>query len=313
MITNPIIPIFLMIIICIFLIVLVIINKKHIITRLLIIILLFVINLRPMKINTETESFNTNLDVLFVVDTTISMDALDMNGTRLNRAISDIKTIMSELSGSNFALITFGNNVTIVSPFTFDTKRIETAISNLETADLLYANGTAVDKVIDQMELLVSSSSERENVSTVVFFITDGEFNKTEDLSGFKKFGNLISSGAVVGYGTKEGGKIKLNTKGKDYYKSRVDEDGYLLDMDTYPYKPAVSKLDENNLRTLADNLSIEYVQANNINKIVNNVKKGVKYNTTSKTIGGDDYYFYFSFLLIPLFLYEIVIYRREL
>ena len=96
--TNPIIPIFMMIVISIFLLVIVIINKKHLVTRILIIILLFIINLRPMELTSEVETFNTNLDILFVVDTTISMDAEDIKDTRLTRAANDIKYIMKELA-----------------------------------------------------------------------------------------------------------------------------------------------------------------------------------------------------------------------
>ena len=50
-----------------------------------------------------------------------------------------------------------------------------------------------------------------------------------------------------------------------------------------------------------------------NINSKLKEIKNGINYNTTSKTVGGKDYYYFISFFLIPLFLYELVIYRREL
>ncbi len=315
MMTNPIIPITIMILITIFLITIVIINKKHLVTRIIIIILLFIINLRPMTINYEKETFNTNLDILFVVDTTVSMDAVDMNGTRLARVISDIKYIMDEFVGSNFALITFNNTPVIISPFTFDTKRIETAVNNLETGDILYANGTSIDKPVEAINMLLSNASKREN-EVILFYITDGEFNKNDDMSPYNEIGKLISSGAVLGYGTKEGGKIKLNLKNKSYYSYRVDSEGYLLDRQKYPYVPAISKLGEDNLKKLSSILSIDYINMkdrNNINSKISDIKNGIKYNNNSKTNGGDDTYFYLSFFLIPLFLYEFVIYRREL
>lgn len=316
MITNPIIPIFIMIIISFFLLVIVIINKKHLLTRILIIILLFIVNLRPMELTSEVETFNTNLDILFVVDTTISMDAEDIKETRLTRAIDDIKYIMKELPGSNYALITFNRLANIVSPFTFDAKMIETAADNLQTEDILYATGTVIDNIVEPMELLISSSSKREMSNTIIFLITDGEFNKNDDMSGFSSLSKYISSGAVLGYGTKEGGRIKLNPDTNSYYTSRVDEEGYLLDKDTYPYKQVLSKLDENNLNKLANNLGITYINMSNrsnINSKLKEIKNGINYNTTSKTVGGKDYYYFISFFLIPLFLYELVIYRREL
>ena len=316
MITNPIIPIFIMIIISLFLLVIVIINKKHLLTRILIIILLFIVNLRPMELTSEVETFNTNLDILFVVDTTISMDAEDIKETRLTRAIDDIKYIMKELPGSKYALITFNRLANIISPFTFDAKMIETAADNLQTEDILYATGTVIDNIVEPMELLISSSSKREMSNTIILLITDGEFNKNDDMSGFSSLSKYISSGAVLGYGTKEGGRIKLNPDTNSYYTSRVDDDGYLLDKDTYPYKQVLSKLDENNLNKLANNLGITYINMSNqsnINSKLKEIKNGINYNTTSKTVGGKDYYYFISFFLIPLFLYELVIYRREL
>ncbi len=316
MILNPILPIIVMIIISLFLIVIVLINKKHIVTRLLIIILLFVINLRPMKQTSEVESFNTNLDILFVVDTTLSMDAVDIGETRLIQAGKDINYIMKELAGSNYALITFNHLVTIVSPFTFDSKMIETGVNNLTTEDVLYAKGTSIDNVVDSMELLLRSSSSRASSKIIVFIITDGEFNKSDDVSKFKDLAKYVSSGAVLGYGTTQGGKIKMNEKSKEYSKYRADEEGFLLDRDTYPYKPAISKLDENNLSKLADALSISYINMNktsNIDKKLKEIKNGIDYNIVNKATGGEDYYYYLSFFLIPLFLYELVIYRREL
>lgn len=313
---NPIIPIIIMAIISIFLLVIVIINKKHLVTRILIIILLFVINLRPMELTSEVETFNTNLDILFVVDTTISMDAEDIKDTRLLKAGSDIKYIMKELPGSNYALITFNRLANIISPFTFDAKMIETAVDNLQTEDILYATGTVINNVVEPMELLITSSSKRETSNTIVFFITDGEFNKNDDMSGFNELSKYISSGAVLGYGTKEGGRIKLNPDSNSYYTTRVDEEGYLLDKDTYPYKQAISKLDENNLNKLANNLGISYINmsnTSNINSKIKEIKSGINYNTTSKTVGGKDYYYFISIFLIPLFLYELIIYRREL
>ena len=313
---NPIIPVVLMILITGFLVTIVVLNKKNMVIRLIIIALLFITNLRPMKLSQKIEVYSTNLDILFVIDTTVSMDTVDMNGTRLSRVKSDINYIMNEFTGSNFALITFNNVSTIISPFTFDTKRIETAINNLETGDILYANGTNLDEPVESMKMLLETSSKREN-KTILFFISDGEFNKNADFSLYKSISHLISNGAVLGYGTKTGGKIRLNLKNKDYYSYRVDNDGYLLDRKKYPYVPAISKMDENNLKKLSQTLSVNYINMNNrnnINQTISNIKNGLTYNiNNSEASGGEDLYYYVSFILIPLFLYELVIYRREL
>ena len=72
----PIIPIWIMLIICISLIIYIIIKKRDLL-QILIIILLFVINLRIMIPSNNSKTIKNDLDILFVIDNTISMNTLD--------------------------------------------------------------------------------------------------------------------------------------------------------------------------------------------------------------------------------------------
>ena len=98
MIVNPIIPIWLMAIICVILIIVVLYKnvfkdknsntKRKVIKydkinkylKIAIIVVLFFINLRPMIPNGETTQINSDLRILFVIDTSVSMRALDYDG-----------------------------------------------------------------------------------------------------------------------------------------------------------------------------------------------------------------------------------------
>ena len=73
MITNPIIPVWLMGILCVFFLCLKRKGKFNYIRQILIVVLLFVINLRIMISDGEAETVMAGADVLFVVDNTISM------------------------------------------------------------------------------------------------------------------------------------------------------------------------------------------------------------------------------------------------
>ena len=313
---RPIIPLIVMIIITLILIIIVIINRKHIVSRLLIIILLFLVNIRPVKLNSKQDSFRTNLDILFVVDTTMSMGAIDVLNTRMEQVIKDINMIMNKFSGSNFALITFGNTASIISPFTFDNKAIVTAVNNLKPGQLMYASGTSIDKPVELMKTLLETSFQRDNNQTIVFFITDGEFNKSDDISGYKNLAQYINNGMVIGYGTTAGGKIIANTEGYSYKTISVNDEGYLLDIDKYPYELVISKLDENNLSNLASNMNIEYINYSNVSNINNKldeIKNGIKYEVVDTETGTTDYYYMFSIPLLGLLIYEFINYRREL
>ena len=120
----------------------------------------------------------------------------------------------------------------------------------------------------------------------------------------------------VLGYGTTTGGKMKPSNNSYTFSTYRIDEEGYLMDTDKYPYKQAISKINENNLSQLAKNMNIEYINASNTSKLnskINEIKKGIKYNEVTKTTGGTDYYYLFSIPLLGLFIYELINYRRDL
>ena len=313
---RPIVPLIIMAIIVLFLTIITIINKKHLVVRILMIALLFLVNIRPVKLNSKQETYRTDLDILFVVDTTMSMGAIDISNTRMEKAIKDMNRIMNKFAGSNFALITFGKVATIISPFTFDNKKIVTAINNLKPGQIIYAQGTSIDQPLETMKLLLETSSERENNQTVLIFITDGEFNKNNDISGYRNLSQYISNGIVIGYGTTQGGKIKANTDGLGYQTSRVNEEGFVVDTSKYPYEPAISKLDETNLTNLANTLNIQYINASDTNKLdnkLNDIQSGIVYHEVDSESGKEDYYYLFSIPLLGLFIYEFIIYRREL
>ena len=108
MIINPIIPIWLMAIICI---VLLIFKRKGwmgYIRQILIILLLFAINMRVMVKDVEVPVLLPKVDVLFVVDNSISMLAEDYglsNGRRLDAVKKDCEYIMEKLPVASSARI----------------------------------------------------------------------------------------------------------------------------------------------------------------------------------------------------------------
>ena len=60
----------------------------------------------------------------------------------------------------------------------------------------------------------------------------------------------------MLGYGTKEGGTMTI----RDAYS---DEDTIIEDYSDWPTKPAVSVIDENNLKAIAKDLGVEYKNMN--------------------------------------------------
>lgn len=312
MIINPIIPVWIMILflpcfwICRSL------DKKKFIRQIFIVILIFLINLRPMFRIGTSEVMTNELDVLFVIDTTISMVAEDYNGndTRLSAVKRDCRYIMEQLHGSKFSIVTFDDTSKIMVPFTMDSNLIGETIDILNVSNYVYAKGTSLNKPISNMESVFMASEKHSNRARVVFFISDGEITNEDsiDEDGYSDLKKYISDGAVLGYGTDVGGYMYV----KDLYE---DSFTYVEDRTSYPYKKAVSRIDEDNLKTISDSLGIDYVymdNQSNIDKKLNEIKDGVNYKASKVDLSSyEDIYYIFVIPLVGLLGYEFVIFRR--
>lgn len=307
----PIIPLWLIIPICIFLLVFVIIYSRRLklVIRILIIILAFIINLRIQTPNGEVLVLKNNLDVIFVVDTSLSMDAIDYNGEkRLDVLKRDLLYIIDEIPGASYSVIAFDNISSIKVPLTRDSNSIKVSIKTLKTPDSLYAMGSTITIFKDDLKKILDSSVKKEGKKRIVFIITDGENTTEEKMVSLEDLKEYVDGGAVLGYGTKEGGLILVETySGSGKYE-------YLKDKSSYPYVDARSMIDEDNLNKVAKELGIEYIhmsKQDNVKNKLRAINSMSSYDDEDKELAFQDTYFYLSPLLIILFCVELWIDRR--
>ena len=295
----PIIPIWIMLIICISLIIYIILFNKKNINQIIIIVLLFIINLRLMIPSNNSIILSNNLDVLFVIDNTISMNAEDYDGnkTRLSAVKKDCNYIIKKLNGARFSLITFNNKAKVVTPFTKDYNITTEAIDIITPIEELYAKGSSLNTPYDEIINSLKSSEKKDNRIRILFFISDGEITDESTLKSFKEIAKYINNGAVLGYGTTKGGYMKTKSKWSD-------NEEYIIDESNYKYEKAISKIDEKNLKNIADDIKIDYIhmeKQSNINNKLSEIEKTVKNGIASsdKSTYEDTYYY----LLIPLLI----------
>ena len=315
MVTKPVIPILIagIILSMLFLGYLLITLKKKaevkekvfgIIRVLLVLLLIFLINMRIMEKRYDVNVETKNIDVLFVVDTTISMWANDYEGnkTRMSGVIKTAELIMEELHGSSFALIRFDNKSQILAPFTQDRISVGDAFETIKAPDRWYAKGSSMNTAYQDMETLLVSSNNKDEKTTVLFFISDGEITDDSELMSFAEFEKLVDGGAVLGFGTASGGKMK------DSYGD------YIFDYENA--EDAVSKIDEGNLRKIASEMDIKYIHVDNPGKVENLIKT-IKTGTTT-SIGRadavlyDDTYYYYVIPLAALLMLEAFMIIRK-
>ena len=316
MITKPIVPVFIVLpalLIMLGVYVWVIIRKQNklpykilgIARILIILVLVFLINLRIMDKEYNAEIEMKNLDVLFVVDSTISMWAQDYDGDepRMDGVLKDTEYIIDELSGSNFGLVTFDHRGQILAPFTQDHETVKDAFSTIKTPDVNYAKGTSLNVSKKEMQELLESSNKKDERLTILFFISDGEITDGSELESFADLEPLVDAGAVLGYGTDGGGEMVYDDWGS-----------YVRDPETNQH--AISKIDEDNLKKIAEDLDIDYIHMDdmsNIRYLIESIKSGSSLTIEkSDSVTYKDTYFYYAIPLAIMLLLELVLFIRR-
>jgi Ca-activated chloride channel family protein len=221
------------------------------------VVLVLLIALRPGVPGDGGIEATTDVDVFFVVDTTTSIVAEDWNGSspRLDGVRGDVADLVEAYPGATFALLTFDSSAVLRVPLTSDATAIANAAEVLAPEITTYSAGSSISQAND----LLSSTLQRANDadpdrSRIVYYFGDGEQTSPAPIESFDESASLVSAGFVFGYGTEAGGPMRVQT---GYYDDDKTDDGYVTDDSG---SSALSVIDEQNLRTVADELGVEYV-----------------------------------------------------
>ena len=195
----------------------------------------------------------TDLDVLVVVDRTRSMAALDYQGRpRIDGAKQDLTALSDALPGARFALLTYGGDAALELPFTSDTSTFATAVDTLRLEGPFDGTGSQDDRPLTAMQSVLERADEQHpGRRQIVVFVSDGEETGGHaDLSAYGDLEDLVDGGIVLGYGTADGAKMPAAD-------DLSTDDGYIYDQETG--EDAISRIDETNLKEIADGLGIDY------------------------------------------------------
>ena len=310
MIINPIINLWIMIPLAMIAIYYIFVNYLGLkrVLRITLIVLLFIVNLRIMIPNVKTTSYSSNLDIIFVVDSTISMKAEDVAPSRLEQIKKDINYIMDKTAGASYAVINFDNNSYIRMIMTKDADGIAAAVDSITVVDEFYAKGTKVTMFKNKLEELLKREEKHPDNKVAVYIFTDGENTsgkQEEDLKELKKY---IDGGAILGYGTNNGVGIKVeNYNGEIEYLYYYDE--------RYRKIKAITKIDESNMKNISKDLGIEYIHMTSTNKVDSSINNIIKQKTNTKNdnekYSYKDTYFFLTPLIGIILFIELYDYRR--
>ncbi|WP_127130014.1 VWA domain-containing protein [Georgenia sp. SYP-B2076] len=224
-----------------------------------------VIGLAP-AVPAETRRVETNAEVYFVVDRTGSMAAEDYDGARprLEGVRHDLVAVMEALPGARYSVIGFDSQATRQLPLTTDARAVRTWAETLRQEITWYSAGSSIDRPIGALTDALRGAAQRNPADVrLVFFLSDGENTQgdapssTPDAADLAQLVPLVDGGAVLGYGTTAGGHMRTYD-GTDDTGAGTNAP-YITDESQPGSPPAVSRIDETNLRRLASQLGLAY------------------------------------------------------
>ncbi len=210
--------------------------------------------LRPGIPGGAVETLATDVDVVLVVDTTASIVAEDWDGDRprLDGVRADIERVVAEYPGARFALITFDAEASVRVPLTTDATALMTSLAVLRPEPTANSRGSSVGIAAALLErTLDSAASVSPDRARMVFYFGDGEQTAATQPESFAGSAGQLSGGAVLGYGTSEGGPMRQTSAGTDGPGDYIQYDG----------ERALSVIDPDNLTRIAEQLGVEYRQ----------------------------------------------------
>ncbi len=232
---------------------------------------LVVFSLAGPSVKEPSEQKSSNVEIVFAVDRTGSMAAEDGPGgaPRFDAVRDDVETIVKETGGSRYAVLTWDSTSRIELPFTTDSSAVLSFAETLHQEVTAYSKGSSLDRPVSELvDLLESARTQRpENIRYLVL-LTDGEPSgegaNQQGVSAFESVQPLIDGGGVVGYGTEDGGVMRIYQPGQGWDPETPPSE-YMTDPSAAPGGPvndrgeslAVSRIDLASLEELSDVLAI--------------------------------------------------------
>lgn len=198
----------------------------------------------------------SNVDVLLVVDRTGSMAAQDWNGDqpRLDGVRADIATLVEALPGVRWSVLAWDSQAVRTLPFTSDAHALTSWTASLRQEITAYSGGSQIDRPLEKLtEVIADEAERRPQALQYVVILSDGESTLDGPTTSFRGLRDHVAGGAVLGYGTNTGGQMRS-------YNGAVDPDPDAPWITDDAGAPAVSRIDEQVLTAVADQLGVPYL-----------------------------------------------------
>jgi len=268
------------------------------ILRALFFALMLISFLGPSFGDSKKEIKSVGKDIMICVDLSKSMDAFDVQPSRLEKIKFELKKVIEAFSSDRIGVIIFSSEAFMQCPLTYDQNALDLFIETMNTS-LVPASGTdfgpplkmALDKLKDQ------EGSRTNQKSKVIILISDGEdFGEDTDKvardvenDGIKLF--------TLGIGTERGSQINA---GRGY---KMDQQGNTV----------VSKLNSISLKKLANQTSGQYFEindySNDVSRLISTISKIEGETREARLVDvSANRYFYFLAAALVLLMIDVLL-----
>ena len=230
-------------------------------------------------------------DIMIAIDLSESMNANDIQPSRLEKIKFELKKIIDEFNSDRIGIIMFSNEAYIQCPLTYDKNALNLFIETLNTG-LVPNSGTDFGPPLDlSLDKLLADKIQENDKSKIIILISDGEDFGENTYEIVDKIKESSIKLFTVGIGTAQGTRITLRN---GLFKK--DKDG----------KEVITKLNSTSLKKIANETKGKYFeisnQRNQINGMIYEIKEIKGDLIDSKSIDvTKNKYFYFLFVALML------------
>lgn len=246
--------------------------------------------LGPSFGETQKEIKSVGKDIFIAVDLSQSMDAFDIQPTRLEKIKFELKEIVEKFSSDRIGLIIFSNEAYIQCPLTFDKSALNLFIETLSTR-LVPNTGTdfappleiALEKITDEKHSMTRQKSK------IIILISDGEDFGTNTAEVAAKIEEEGIKLFTLGIGTAKGSKL-------------MDRRGFKRDKHG---KDVITKLNPTSLKKLAATTNGKYFEINasrnDVDKLINTIGdiEGEVRDSKKMDVSSNKYYYFLALALL--------------
>ena len=235
-------------------------------------------------------------DIMISVDLSESMNANDIQPSRLEKIKFEMKKIIDEFSSDRIGIVMFSSEAFVQCPMTYDKNALNLFTETLNTG-LVPNSGTDFGPALELSlsKLSNDESKAQDSKSKVIILISDGEDFGDDTNSSITKIKDSSIKLFTVGIGTEKGSKI-LNRDGSYKKDTKGNE--------------VVTRLDSKSLQETAENTGGKYFEisdnTNQVEELISEIKNIKGEIIDSKVIDlTNNKYFYFLFSALILMLID--------